>query len=90
MSKSHHLVLNYADFTNRQDISDLCKGNKVVFDLKLWDIPSTMHRNIKQCAELGGHAVTVTDHPLNYQGITEALKAGEKYGIEIIVGNFGE
>ena len=81
------LVLNYSDFMDRRDISDLCKKNTVVFDFKLWDIPTTMRRNVKTCAELGGHAVTVADHPLNHDGITEALQAGKKYGIEIIVGS---
>ena len=84
------LVLNYSDFMDRRDISDLCKKNTVVFDFKLWDIPTTMRRNVKTCAELGGHSVTVADHPLNHDGITEALQAGKKYGIEIIVGNIDD
>ena len=80
------IVLNYADFTSNADISALCKTNKVVFDFKLYDIPATMRRNIKTLAELGGHAVTIADHPLNCMGITEAKQAGKEYGIEIIVG----
>ena len=81
------LVLNYSDYyTNMRDISDLCKTDKVVFDFKLFDIPNTMRRNIKTLANLGGHAVTVADDPLNYPGIDEAKRAGKEYGIEIIVG----
>ena len=80
------IVINYSDFTNAPDISALCKTNKVIFDFKFYDIPSTMRRNIKKCAELGGHAVTIADDPLNCMGIDEALQAGKDFGIEIIVG----
>ena len=80
------IVLNYTDFINAKDISNLCKANIVIFDFKLYDIPNTMRRNVKTCAQLGAEAVTVADHPLNHDGITEALQAGKKYGIEIIVG----
>ena len=80
------LILNYADFTDYADISELCKTNAVIFDFKLYDIPATMRRNIKTLAEFGGHAVTIANDPLNYLGITEAKQAGREYGIEIIVG----
>ena len=81
------IVINYADFTNLQEMSDLCKTDTVVFDFKLYDIPATMRRNIKTLAELGGHAVTVADDPLNYLGIAEAKQAGLDFGIEIIIGS---
>ena len=84
------IVINYADFTNVQDISNLCKTDTVIFDFKLYDIPNTMRRNIKSLAELGGHAVTIADDPLNCTGITEAKQAGKEYGIKIIVGSLKE
>ena len=80
-------IINYADFTNEKDITNLCKTGEVIFDFKLWDIPTTMRRNVKKCAKLGGYAVTVSDHSLNYEGISVAKEAGKKYGIQIIVGN---
>ena len=76
-------VLNYSDLT---DISKQCESGDVVLDLKLFDIPSTMRRNIKKCAELGAVAVTVAENVLNYEGILVALKSGKEYGIEIIIG----
>jgi len=79
------LILNYSDITD--DIADICKEEKVILDLKLWDIESTMVRNVKICAKLGAYAVTVTDHPLNSEGIIAAKQAGKKYGIKIIVGD---
>lgn len=84
------IKINYADFTNSTDIANLCKTDHVVFDFKLFDIPATMRRNVKTCAELGGRAVTVANNPLNCDGITEAQKAGEEYGIQIIVGDITE
>ena len=81
------VVLNYADFTIIPDMTEFCKANTVIFDLKLYDIPHTMRRDIKKCAELGGYAVTVADHPGNYPGMVESKKAGEEYGIKIIVGD---
>ena len=80
------LVLNYSDFTGFTDISELCKTNTVVCDFKLYDIPATMRRNVKSCAEMGASAVTIADHWGNGPGIIEAKKAGKEYGIEIIVG----
>ena len=80
-------IINWADYTNSQKMSNLCKTDTVIFDLKFYDIPATMRRNVRTCAELGGHAVTVSDDPLNYPGIAEALQAGKDYGIEIIVGS---
>ena len=41
------IVINYADYTNLQGMSALCKTNKVVFDFKLFDIPNTMRLNIR-------------------------------------------
>ena len=81
------VVLNYADFTNKEDISDLCRANTVIFDFKLYDIPKTMRRNVKTCANLGANAVTVADDAGNCMGIAEAKKAGDEYGIRIIVGD---
>ena len=81
------IVINYADFTNIPEMFDLCKTDTVVFDFKLYDIPATMRRNIKTLAELGGHAVTISDDALNYPGIAEAKQAGLDFGIEIIVGS---
>ena len=81
------LVINYSDFTEPQDMSELCKNNKVIFDLKLYDIPKTMRRNIKTCADFGGYAVTIADDELNYNGIAEAMICGEEYGIGIILGS---
>lgn len=78
-------ILNYSDVISK-DISEICKTEKVILDLKLHDIPNTMRRNVKTCAELGAIAVTVADHPFNIHGIKEAVKAGEEFGINIIIG----
>ena len=80
------VVLTYSDFAEIPDIAEFCKANTVIFDFKLYDIPNTMRRNIKKCAELGGYAVTIADHPGNSVGISEANQAGEEYGIKIILG----
>ena len=80
-------ILNYADFTNKEDIYSLCQSTQVICDFKLYDIPATMRRNVKTCAELGVSAVTVSNHKGNSEGIIEAQKAGKEYGIKIIVGN---
>ena len=90
MNYSEMVIINYSDyieFANQQEISDFCKANQVIFDFKLWDIPKTMRRNIKTLAELGGHAVTVTDDPYFQSGVSEAQAAGKEYGIKIIVGS---
>ena len=42
------IVINYSNYTNLQEVSDLCKTDTVVFDFKLYDIPSTMRRNISK------------------------------------------
>lgn len=84
------VVLNYADFTNQEDISNLCRTDTVICDFKLYDIPATMRRNVKTCAELGASAVTVSDHAYNRDGIIEAKKAGEEFGIRIIVGDISD
>ena len=81
------IVLNYSDWTNHDDIAELCKSNTVICDFKLYDIPKTMRRNIKTLAELGVSAVTVADDMLNFLGIAESQKAGKEYGITIIVGD---
>ena len=81
------IVLNYADFTNAEDVSNLCRANTVVLDFKLYDIPTTMRRNIKTCADLGVSAVTIADDTGNCIGIAEAKKVGKEYGIRIIVGD---
>ena len=75
--------IHYSDFDPLQ-----CKG--AILDFKLYDIPSTMRRNVKRCAELGAAAVTVADHPLNCMGITAAREAGKEYGIQIIVAGIDE
>ena len=74
-------VVNYSDFEGAVNKSD-----NVIFDFKLFDIPSTMRRNIKMCSQLGATAVTIADNPLNQLGIHEALKAGQDYDIGIIIG----
>ena len=74
--------MNYSDLLEN---NFECKGE--ILDLKLFDIPATMHRNIRACAELGARAVTVADSPLNIQGIDAALEAGRLYRIEIIIGD---
>ena len=76
------LIINYADFT-----TSICQTDDVILDFKLFDIPSTMRRNVEKCAKFGAIAVTVADDPLNGPGIVEAKKAGEEYGIQIIVGD---
>ena len=84
------LILNVSDYPGREGLSKICKDNKVILDFKLWDIISTMRRNIKSFADSGCYAVTISDHPLNFQGIEEAKKAGEEYGIKIIIGDVTE
>ena len=74
--------VNYADFH-----WEPCKSDNVVFDFKLFDIESTMRRNVKRCAELGAYAVTISDDPLNVLGVIAAKRAGEEFGIKIIVGD---
>lgn len=82
------VVLTYSDFFDVEDIASLCRDNNVVLDFKLYDIPATMRRNIRTCANIGASTVTVADCPLNCPGISEAHKAGNEYGIKIIVGDF--
>ena len=82
-------IINYSDLMDidRETIKEICAKEKVVFDFKFFDIEATMKRNVMKCAEMGGYAVTVADNILNRQGISTALEAGRKYGINIIVGD---
>ena len=70
--------MNYHDFDPNE-----CAGE--ILDLNLYDIPQTMRRNVKTCANLGASAVTVADTPYNAQGIEAALEAGKEHGIKIIL-----
>ena len=79
------LTINYSNMGSIEDLRKLCKENKVIFDFRLYDIPNTMRRNVKQCAKWGGYAVTVAGHPYNRDGVKEAIKTGEEYGIKIIM-----
>ena len=82
--------INYSDYTTQEEIKEFCSKERVIFDLNLYDIPNTMRRNVKACAELGAYAVTVANHPGNVLGIAEAQKAGAEYGIQIILGERGD
>ena len=78
--------IGYSDYFNHENIKEFCAENKVIFDFNLYDIPATMRRNIKTCAEIGAFGVTVANHPGNALGISEAYQAGKDYDIKIIMG----
>ena len=83
-------IIKYSDFMEIPDIAAFCQSHEVIFDFKLFDIPNTMHRNVKTAAEIGAAAITVADHPYNQAGIAAARAAGDRYGIQIVVGDLAE
>ena len=80
-------TIDYSNLPCEEEIiKNICSKEKVLFDFNFFDIPSTMRRNIKACASLGGYAVTVANTPLNREGIIEAQKACKEYNIKIVLG----
>ena len=75
--------LGYTDLME-MDLVHFCLTNDVLLDIKMFDIPSTMRRNVKKCAELGAKAVSVADHPLNVMGIEAAEEVGRALGVLVV------